>query len=79
MRMATRPGDVLILQTEKGLKVHAVGPVTKKGQQDFHRAHQSPIYVVDHDEALAVARTLVAPDGQIYLVKVDNDDWSEVV
>jgi hypothetical protein len=34
--------------------------------------------VVDHDEALTVARTLVAPDRRIYLVKLDSGDWSEV-
>jgi hypothetical protein len=78
MGMATRPGDVLILQTEKGLKIHAIGRVTKKGQEDFHRAQPSPIYVVDHPEALAVARTLVAPGGRIYLVKIDGDEWAEV-
>ena len=66
MRMPTMPGDVLILQTEKGIRIHAVGRVTKNGQTDFHRARPAPIYVVDHDEAVALARTLTAPGGRIY-------------
>jgi hypothetical protein len=78
MRMDTLPGDVLILQTEKGLRIHAIGRVTRKGQEDFHRAHPPPVYVVDHDEAIGVARALVAPGQRIYLVKVDSDQWSEV-
>jgi hypothetical protein len=77
MGMATRPGDVLILQTEKGLKIHAVGRVTKQSQEDFHGAQPAPLYVVDHAEALAVARTVVAPGGRIYLVKIDGDEWAE--
>jgi hypothetical protein len=77
MRIPTQAGDVLILQTEKGVKIHAVGRVARRGQQDFH-AELSPVYVVDHDEALTVAQTLVAPGRHIYLVKLDSGDWSEV-
>jgi hypothetical protein len=78
MRIPTRLDDVLILQTEKGVKIHAVGRVTKTGQQDFHHAEPAPLYVVDHDEALAVARTLVGLSGRIFLVKIDTDEWSEI-
>jgi hypothetical protein len=77
MPMPTQPGDVLILQTEKGLKIHAVGRVTRGGQEHFH-AVPPPRYIVDHAEALAVARTLVAPSRHIYLVKIDRVDWAEL-
>jgi hypothetical protein len=79
MRMHTRVGDVLILQTERGLRIHAVGRVTKKGQEDFHRANPAPFYMVDYDEALVVARTLLPTGGRIFLVKIDTNTWSEVV
>jgi hypothetical protein len=77
-RIPTQLGDVLILQSEKGVKIHAVGRVARRGQQHFHAA-PAPLYVRDHHEALAVARTLVAPDGHIYLMKMDSGDWSEVL
>jgi hypothetical protein len=78
MRIPTQLGDVLILQTERGVKIHAVGRITKNGQQDFHHVEPTPLYIVDHDEAVAVARTLVAPGRRIFLVKIDSDEWSEV-
>jgi hypothetical protein len=78
MRMPTRLGDVLILQTERGVKIHAVGRVKKAGQQDFHHVEPAPTYIVDHAEAFAAARTLVAPGRRIFLVKLDTGDWSEV-
>ena len=77
MVVPTHPGDVLILQTEKGVKIHAVGRVTRRGQQDFH-AEPPPLYIVDHAEAIAVAQTLAAPANRIFLVKIDSDDWSEL-
>lgn len=77
MRVPTRLGDVLILQTQTGVKIHAVGRVTRNGQQDFH-AEPVPLYIVDHDEAVAVAQTLVAPDRRIFLITLDSGDWSEV-
>jgi hypothetical protein len=33
MRIPTQPGDVLILQTEKGVKIHAVGRVADAGSR----------------------------------------------
>ena len=77
MRIPTQPGDILILQTERGVKIHAVGRVSRAGQQDFH-AEPSPVYIVDHAEAVAVAQTLAAPGRRIFLVKIDSDDWSEI-
>jgi hypothetical protein len=56
---------------------HAIGRIPKKGQEGFHRAPPSRIYVVDHDEASGVARTLVRLGGRTYLVKVDGDEWDK--
>jgi hypothetical protein len=78
MRMPTQLGDVLILQTERGVKIHAVGRVVKADQQDFHRVEPAPVYIVDHAEAVAVARALVAPGRRIFLVRLDSGNWSEV-
>jgi hypothetical protein len=47
MRMPTQLGDVLILQRERGVKIHAVGRVTMGGQQDFHRIDPPPVYIVE--------------------------------
>jgi hypothetical protein len=74
----TRPGDVLILQTEKGLKIHAVGRVTKAGQQDFHQVEPAPVYIVEHAEAVALAQALVVPGRRIFLVKLDSEEWLEL-
>jgi hypothetical protein len=78
MRIPTQLGDVLILQTERGVKIHAVGRVTRGGQQDFHRVERPPIYIVDHDEAVAVAQAMVAPGRRIFLVKLDSGECSEI-
>lgn len=78
MAIPTMPGDVLVLETTVGLRIHAVGAVTTKGQQDFHRAQPSPLYIANHDEALAVAQTLAARRGRIFLVKIDSNTWSEL-
>jgi hypothetical protein len=73
----TQPGDVLILQTERGVKIHAVGRVATAGQQDFH-AQATPLYIVDHAEALAAARTLAMPGRRMFLLRIDSDEWSEL-
>jgi hypothetical protein len=36
---------------QRGATIHAVGRVTRDGQQDFH-AEPSPLYIVDHEEAV---------------------------
>ena len=69
----TQLGDVLILETERSLKIHAVGPVTRDGQQDFHHT-EPPIYIVDHDEALAVAEAIAGPGRRVFWLKVDNGE-----
>jgi hypothetical protein len=78
MAIPTQLGDVLILQAESGVTIHAVGRDTKAGQQDFHHIEPAPIYVVDFAEAVARARPLVAPDQRIFLAKIDSDLWSEL-
>jgi hypothetical protein len=78
MPFPTQVGDVLILQTEIGLKIHAVGRVVTNGQQDFHRVEPAPVYIADHAEAVALARTLVAPRRRIFLVRLDSGEWSEL-
>jgi hypothetical protein len=72
-------GDVLILQTEteRGLKIHAVGRGHHERASGFHQ-ELTPLYIVDHDEALTVARRPVALGGHIYLAKVDTDDWVDI-
>jgi hypothetical protein len=77
MRIPTEIGDVLILQTEKGVKIHAVGRVTRRGQQDFH-AEPTPLYIVDHDEAMTAARVMLAPGRRIFLLNLETDEWSQV-
>jgi hypothetical protein len=77
MLIPTQRGDVLILQTERGVKIHAVGRVTRTGQQDFH-AEPSPLYIVDHEEAVVAAKVMAAPGRRIFWLKVDSGDWSEV-
>jgi hypothetical protein len=77
MRIPTLRGDVLILETESGIKIHAVGPVTTDGQQDFH-AQPSVKYIKNRDAALREARALVAPGRRIYLLNLDHGNWSEV-
>jgi hypothetical protein len=77
MPIPTPPGDVLVLQTERGVKIQAVGRVTRRGQEHF-RAVLPPRYIKIYAEAFAVARTLVAPGRLIYLVKIDRIDWAEI-
>jgi hypothetical protein len=75
--VATRLGDVQVLQTEKG-KRYAIGRVPKKGPEGCHRPNPRPsTSSSDHDEALGVARTLVRLGGGSYLVKIDRDEWAK--
>jgi hypothetical protein len=77
MQMPTQRGDVLILETEKGVKIHAVGLVTRDGQQDFH-AQMNVKYLKDHAAAMGEANALVVPGRRIFLRNLDSGDWSEV-
>lgn len=73
----TQLGDVLILETARSIKVHAVGIVTRDGQQDFGTR---PVvkYVNNHDMAVAEAKTIVNVGRRIYVRNLDTGGWSEV-
>lgn len=43
---------ILIRQTARGVRIEAVGRVTTRGQQDFHRVTPAPIYIADDEEAI---------------------------
>ena len=77
MRMPTQRGDVLILETEKGVKIHAVGLVTEDGQQHFH-AQRNVRYVNSRVAAIGEAKALVLPGRRIFLLTLESGDWSEV-
>jgi hypothetical protein len=67
----------LILQTDKTFTVHAVGPVSKDGQQDFD-GQTNLKHVRDRNDAVAEARALVVPGGRIFVLNIDTGDWSEI-
>jgi len=73
----TQPGDALILRTSKSYTIYAVGPVSRKGQQDF-KGEEHVGHVSTRDAAVSAAAALVAPLGQIYLLDIDTGDWSEI-
>ena len=78
-RIPTEIGDVLILRTEESFSIHAVGLVTENGQQGF-RGHAKHVkHVSGRAEALAEARSLLAPGRRIYLLDMDTGEWSEVL
>jgi hypothetical protein len=73
----TQVGDVLILRTERTFSVHAVGRVSKDGQQEF-RGQADVKYVGDLAAALAEARDLLVPGRRIFLLDMDSGKWSEI-
>jgi hypothetical protein len=76
-RIATQPGDVLILQTTQSYTIYAVGRVSREGQQDV-AGEKDVKYENDYGAAFAQAKTLVAPGRRIFLRNIDADDWSEI-
>ena len=76
-RIPTHLGDVLILRTTQSYAVHAVGRVSKDGQQDFS-GDANVNYDVDYAAAVAKAKALVAPGGRIFFRNIDTDDWKEI-
>jgi hypothetical protein len=74
----TEIGDVLILQTDRTFSIHAVGPVVKKGQQDFHGQQVNLQYLTGHDAAVTHAKTLGASGRRIFLRNLDTGGWSEI-
>jgi hypothetical protein len=76
-RIPTQLGDVLILRTDHSFTLHAVGKVTKDGQQDFD-THVNVKYESDRAAALADAKALVVPGRRIFFRNLDTGDWSEI-
>ncbi len=76
-QIPTHFGDVLILQTTQSYAVHAVGRVSRDGQQDFS-SETNVKYQIDYVTAVAQARALVSPGGRIFLRNIDTGDWNEI-
>jgi hypothetical protein len=73
----TEVGDVLILRTEQSYTVHAVGQISRSGQQDFE--HQSNVqYLIGRAEALAAAEALLTPGHRAFFLNIDTGVWSEI-
>jgi hypothetical protein len=73
----THLGDVLILRTTQSYAVHAVGRVSKDGQQDFS-TEANVNYEIDYAAAVAQAKALVSPGGRIFFRNIDTGDWREI-
>jgi hypothetical protein len=73
----THVGDVLILETDKSFTTHAVGQVSKDGQQDLH-AQMNVKYGRDRAAAVAEAKALVAPGRRIFVLNIDTGDWFDI-
>ena len=71
----TRLGDVLILATERAGSIYQVCPVSSDGQQgctaDRHTVSGRP-------EAVAKARSLLVPEGRIFLKDQDSCEWGKI-
>ncbi|MEO8071115.1 MAG: hypothetical protein ABI652_06910 [Acidobacteriota bacterium] len=75
--MPTRRGDVLIICTDATFTAYIIGVVAHDGQRDFY-AHPSTHHAKTRDGAVALARTLLVPEGLVYLRDFDSDKWSKV-
>jgi hypothetical protein len=73
----TRLGDVLILRTTESYTIHAIGRVSKDGQQDFGTETKVE-YEIDRAAAIAQARALVVPGRRIFFLDIDTGDWSQI-
>ncbi len=75
-QMPTRLGDVIILTKAPAVSTHVVCPVKTDGQQgctvDRHTA------VSGRPAAMARARSLVVPDGRIFLKDQDSGEWGQL-
>jgi hypothetical protein len=76
-RIPSQPGDVLILRTDQSFTIHAVGQVSKDGQQDFH-GQTNVKYVSDRAAAVAEAKARVVPGRRIIFRSIDTGHWSEI-
>ena len=74
-KVPTRFGNVLILTTERTGSIHLVCPVSIDEQQgctvDQHKASGRPA-------AVAKARSLVVPEGRIFLKDQDSGEWGQI-
>lgn len=88
-RIPTRIGDVLILRTDQSFTIHAVGQVTKEGQQDFdtygqpeheqhQRGHLNLKYEINRAAAVGDAKAMVVPGRRIFFGNIDTGDWTEI-
>ena len=76
--ISTHLGDVLILRTTQSYAVHAVGRVSKDGQQDFSSSEANVKYEVDYAAAVAQVKALVLPGGRIFFLNIDTGHWNEI-
>ncbi len=76
-RIPTHRGDVLILRTTQSYSVHAVGRVSRNGQQDFG-SEANVTYETDNAVAIAQAKALVLPGRRIFFRNIDSGDWYEI-
>jgi hypothetical protein len=76
-RTPTQRGDVLILRTDHSFTLHAVGQVTRDGQEDFE-THVNVKYATDRAAAVAKAKALVEPGQRIFFRHLDSGDWSVI-
>jgi hypothetical protein len=73
----TKIDDVLVLCTKQSFTLHVVGKVLRDGQQDFCKPGEVS-YIGDRDEAMVLARSLVARGRRIFIVDIDTHQWSEI-
>jgi hypothetical protein len=73
----THRGDVLILRTTQSYTVHAIGRISKDGQQDFSN-EANVNYEIDYVTAVAQAKALVSPGRRIFFRNLDTGDWNEI-
>jgi hypothetical protein len=76
-RTPTQRGDVLILRTDHSFTLHAVGQVTRDGQEDF-ATHVNVRYATDHATAVTEAKALAGPGQRIFFRHLDSGDWSVI-
>ena len=73
----TQSGDVLIVRTTQSYTIHAVGRISKDGQQDLCDA-ANVTHETDYSDAVALAKALVSPGRRIFVRNLDTGDWSEI-
>jgi hypothetical protein len=77
-RIPSTIGDVLMLRTTQTFTIFAVGLIAKDGQQDFAGGRSGVAHTTDMEGAVAVARSLRRPGQRIFLLDIDDGEWSEI-